>query len=253
MNCPRCGHQQTESLAECLACGVILAKAKPRPVRDSSAEPGSQTQTQTQTQAGAQPWFARGAALFLDEDCADSASLVGRAVLLVLLLPWTWTFVKSSVVSNAAGQSWLHLIDLVFHEAGHMLFLPFGAFMTTLGGSLLQLIVPLGLMGVFLFQHRDPFGAAVCWWWAGENLIDLAPYIDDARNLQLVLLGGKTGAEVEGHDWESILTTLGWLHLDHTLGRLAHAAGTIIMLTALAWGALLLLAHWQRSRTAPAE
>ncbi len=29
---------------------------------------------------------------------------------------------------------------------------------------------------------------------AGQNLIDLAPYINDARNLQLVLLGGRTGA-----------------------------------------------------------
>ena len=40
-------------------------------------------------------------------------------------------------------------------------------------------------------------------WWMGQSLTDVAPYINDARALQLVLLGGRTGAEVEGHDWES--------------------------------------------------
>ena len=70
----------------------------------------------------------------------------------------------------------------------------------------------------FLFQQDDPFGASVCVWWAGESLLDLAPYIDDARSLQLMLLGGPA-AEVEGHDWEAILMALGWLHLDHTIAN----------------------------------
>ena len=35
----------------------------------------------------------------------------------------------------------MHLINLVFHEAGHILFAPFGSFMMSLGGSLLQVIV----------------------------------------------------------------------------------------------------------------
>ena len=42
-------------------------------------------------------------------------------------------------------------------------------------------------------------------WWAGENMMDVAIYINDARALQLTLIGGQTGAEVEGHDWEHIL------------------------------------------------
>ena len=90
--------------------------------------------------------------------------------------------------------------------------------MMSLGGSLFQVIVPLVCAGAFLFQQDDPFGASVCVWWAGESLLDLAPYIDDARSLQLMLLGGPA-AEVEGHDWEAILMALGWLHLDHTIAR----------------------------------
>jgi hypothetical protein len=45
-----------------------------------------------------------------------------------------------------------------------------------------------------------------------------------SRALQLVLLGGKTGAEVEGHDWEYLLTELGLLRVDRALGLGARAA-----------------------------
>ena len=131
--------------------------------------------------------------------------------------------------------SFLHLVDLPFHEAGHVVFAPLGGFMTVLGGSLLQLIIPI-VCAVALARRDDWFGMAVCLWWAGENLIDLAPYIADARALQLPLLGGGTGAEVTGHDWEAILQTLGWLHLDRTLGMAAHVAGSVVMVGSLAFG-----------------
>jgi hypothetical protein len=187
--------------------------------------------------------------ILLREQRADPVTLIGRGVLLLLLLLWTWSLGTASIQSNKVGESFLHVINLVFHEAGHILFIPFGGFMTSLGGSLTQVLIPLALTGVFLTKHRDPFGAAATWWWTGENLLDLAPYINDARDLQLVLLGGRTGAEVEGHDWERILMSLGWLHLDHTLARLAHMAGVLIMLSALVWGVALVAAHWQRSRS----
>lgn len=136
----------------------------------------------------------------------------------------------------AASQSFLHLPNLVFHEAGHVLFGWSGQFMTVLGGSLLQLLVPLACAIAFARQ-RNLFASAICAWWAGENLLDLAPYIADARRLEMVLLGGRTGAEVEGHDWEYLLTQLGWLHLDQTIGLWAHRAGVAIMAAAIAWAA----------------
>ena len=83
----------------------------------------------------------------------------------------------------------------------------------------------------------------MCTWWAGQNLLDLAPYIADARALQLVLLGGRTGAEVEGHDWEYLLGQLGWLRFDRTIGLGAHRLGLMIMTAALIWGAIYLAKH----------
>jgi hypothetical protein len=182
--------------------------------------------------------------LLLADTPGSPERLVLRAVVTLGLIAWTWSFVRASIASNAAGQSFLHLIDLPFHEAGHILFMFFGQFLMTLGGSLTQLLVPGALTVVFLTKHRDPFGAAVTCWWFGENLLDLAPYINDARDLQLILLGGHTGAEVEGHDWERILTTLGWLHRDHSLARLAHFTGSIIMLLACGWAITLLIRQW---------
>ena len=185
----------------------------------------------------------------LDDPVAATPEWLGvRLVVLIVLVIWTWMLARASIESNAAGMSFLHLIDLPFHEAGHVIFMPLGHFLMSLGGSLMQLIVPGALTVVFLTRHRDPFGAAVTFWWLGENLLDLAPYINDARDLALVLLGGHTGAEVEGHDWEYILTTLGWLHLDHTLARMAHFAGSLIMVCACGWAINLIIRQWSSAK-----
>ena len=149
-----------------------------------------------------------------------------------------WTFALLRTPLPQLGGSFLHLINLVFHEAGHIIFAPFGGFMMTLGGSLLQVIVPLVCAWAFWFQQDDRFGAAICLWWAGESLLDLSPYIDDARSLKLMLLAGPA-AEVEGHDWEAILMSLGWLHLDHTIARIAWLSGAAVMIGALLYSFLL--------------
>ena len=166
---------------------------------------------------------------------------LGRAALLAGLLIWTVQIARAPMSQEGVSPI-LHLPNLIFHEAGHVLFGFFGRFLTVLGGSLFQFLVPVVLAVAFLRQ-KTPFGAIVCTWWAGENLVDVAPYIADARALQLVLLGGKTGAEVEGHDWEYLLTRLGWLHLDTKLGLAVNRAGLVMMIGALVWGAVFLIRH----------
>lgn len=175
-------------------------------------------------------------------------TLAGRALLWAALAAWTVAFATHGVASNYAGESALHLVNLVFHEAGHVVFSPFGRFVMVLGGSALQLLVPVGC-AVALHRSRNPFGVTVAAWWAAENLLDIAPYVHDARALRLVLLGGRTGAEVEGHDWEYLLSTLGWMRLDHTLARALHAAGLLAMSAALVWGAVLLAGQWRAARS----
>ena len=162
----------------------------------------------------------------------------GRWVLVVGLTLLTWTFVRTPLGASAL-TSFLHLPNLVFHEAGHILFMPLGRFMTVLGGSLLQVLVPIVCAAVFLRQEGNRFGAAVCAWWAGQSLVDLAPYIADARALRLVLIGGHTGAEVEGHDWEYLLTATGLMQWDVALGKTAHLTGSLAMFAAIVWAAVI--------------
>ena len=56
-----------------------------------------------------------------------------------------------------------------------------------------------------------------------------------------MLLGGKTGAEVEGHDWEYLLNALGVAHKDHTIAAVVQVIGILTMIAALAWGALVVV------------
>jgi hypothetical protein len=162
-----------------------------------------------------------------------------RVVLVLGLALWTVQFARTPLSADA-NESFLHLPDLIFHEAGHIIFSPFGRFMTVLGGSLLQVLIPI-IAAVSFVRQEEPFGTAVCAWWAGQNFVDLAPYIADARALRMTLLGGRTGAEVEGHDWEFILTQLGLTHLDRQIGMTAYGLGLLIMIGALAFAVRTIL------------
>jgi hypothetical protein len=174
-----------------------------------------------------------------ENDPSDGVTRWARIALIAGLAYWTWQFARTPL-GHDAMDSFLHLPDLVFHEAGHLIFSPFGQFMSVLGGSLMQVLIPV-VCAVAFIRQEQPFGAAICVWWAGQNLVDLAPYIADARSLQLVLLGGRTGAEVEGHDWEFILTRLRLTHLDQTIGRVTHGLGIVIMLASLGYAATMLI------------
>ena len=90
--------------------------------------------------------------------------------------------------------------------------------------------------------------SSVALWWAAESLMDVAPYINDARDMELILLGGVTGKETDGHDWNNLLTMTGLLNWDHRLAHLTYSIGILLMLASLVWGAWLLRRHAQRIR-----
>jgi hypothetical protein len=165
----------------------------------------------------------------------------GRFVLLILLVRWTCLFLIWPMRQDIVGASFLHIISIPFHEAGHVFFRPFGDLMMSLGGSLMQVLVPVMCWIAFATTSPNPFGAAVMCWWAGENLLDVAIYINDARALELILLGGHTGAEVEGHDWEHILQLTGLTLHDHQIAWTVHTVGAVMMLAGLVWGTALLV------------
>ena len=159
--------------------------------------------------------------------------------MLVLLAFWSFSLFSYDYRDGEIGASFMHNILLPIHEAGHVLFIPFGEFMTIFGGSLFQLALPWGIAIAFVVANRDNFGAAIGMWWGSISLLDLAPYIYDALHPQLILLGGHTG-EDGPHDWIYLLNRLGQLNNAQRWGATAHALGGILALAALIWAVAVL-------------
>ena len=122
----------------------------------------------------------------------------------------------------------IHGANLIFHEAGHMLFMVFGRFMGILGGSLNQILIPVMISGYF-FVKRQYFSGSVTLFWVGENFWDVSIYAHDARYTLLPLLGGEGTI----HDWNWLLTTLGWIPYTQIVGSLLYAMGTVIYIGAI--------------------
>ena len=169
----------------------------------------------------------------------DKPTFYGRCIALALLALWSWYLFTYDYRIGEIGTSFMHNILLPIHEAGHVLFMPFGNFMNILGGSLFQLLLPFGTGIAFFWINKDNFGAAIGMWWAGVSLLDLAPYIYDARHPQLILLGGHTGDDGP-HDWIYLLRVMGQLQNAQEWGAFVHLLGGILMFVTLSWAIIVL-------------
>lgn len=241
--CPKCLFRQTAAFEECPQCGVVVWKFQP-PSQEADAieDPIFQVEKPRQERPRRDGWGWLQRVLDPPRRQTGPLGFLARATLWLVLLIWGGLLILSPVSSNAVGESFLHLINLPFHEAGHLIFSPFGRFIASVGGTLGQLLVPLACGVTFLLKNRDNFAAAVSLWWLGENFLDIAPYINDARAGTLPLLGGNTGqtAPYGFHDWQFILGELDLLEYDHTLAGLAGIMGSSIMLLSLVWSGFLL-------------
>lgn len=223
--------------AACPACGVILAKVAaarrvaPRPRRASQAEPNAAL--------GLRRW------LLQVPQRVDAVRWWLRVVLLAGLAAWGVLLIGLDYRSGEIGGSFLHGPLLLFHEAGHVIFSPFGEWMMFLGGTLGQLLLPAIVAVAFLWKNRDPFGAAVGLWLLGVSLLDVAPYMHDALEPQLMLLSGSIG-EAGGHDWIYLFDSMGLRPRAQAIGALTHKLGAMVLLGALAWAAWLLVLQRRR-------
>jgi hypothetical protein len=248
MKCPKCGFEQSDDSTECRQCGVVYEKYLAIQER---AEEISMTSTASgfvieEENEQRDFWQSLSSILFSIKPEMNVFNFAGRIFIFLIIILWGLKFIFTPMETNYTGSSFLHLVNLPFHEAGHIFFRPFGQFMMTLGGSLTQLLIPFICVVVFLLKTRDAFASSVSLWWFGESMMDLAPYINDARQLTLILLGGVTGRDVEDyHDWEFILRKLGWLQYDHFLAHTAYNIGIAIMLCTFLWGGFLLFKQYR--------
>jgi len=239
--CPNCGFTPPPGAADhlCPACGLLFARWRPGrrarpPQPDWHENPLGALLVRLWTDLRDKA-SARRAELEADEPL-----VAGLRAALLVFLAWTgWRFAALNQPYGVWDHTFLHNVHLIFHEAGHILFIPFGRFMTIAGGSLMQLLVPLACLIAFLWREKpDPFGAAVCLWWLGTSFVDLSPYIGDAQSLKLMMLGGFFAEDVpDAHDWRNILYALDWLRYDRQIAEWAHWIGSALIVGGLGWGA----------------
>ncbi len=241
MNCPKCNFVQSDQNTECLKCGIVFEKYQKH--HTSTLRKGAVI-TEKGNAAEEGTFFQKF--VFFVEPKVNPFYFAGRIIIVLIIFVWGWKFILTPMATNYAGNSFLHLVNLPFHEAGHLFFQLLGRWMGSLEGTLGQLLIPIICFLVFLIKSKSPFGASVCLWWFGENFMDIAPYINDARNQELVLLGGLTGREADYgvHDWEFILNEIGLPSYDHTLAHMAHDFGIVLMFTSFVWAGYLLFKQY---------
>jgi hypothetical protein len=162
------------------------------------------------------------AQIFQPEPCAGRKARVVIAALAGAYFLW----------ATAHPDEW-RLIDglnLVIHEAGHVVFHPFGEFMMIAGGSLFQVIVPLVFAGYFYFNKKE-FSSAFVLFWVGESLLNVSVYAGDAVVMQLPLLGGDNSI----HDWNYMLDQLNLLRQTAGIAQGIRLAGTLSIIVAIVW------------------
>ncbi|MBI3791028.1 MAG: hypothetical protein HY275_09125 [Gemmatimonadetes bacterium] len=140
---------------------------------------------------------------------------------------------EGSLTSNLVAI--LGGLDFQVHEFGHLAFSIFPLFLTVLGGTLMQIGLPLAAGLLLWLKQRDWFALSFCAAWATIGIGSAATYCADARALELDLVGlggdgGQSDGPYTGHDWNYMLSTLGWLNYDLKIARVLRAVGSLLVL-----------------------
>jgi hypothetical protein len=166
----------------------------------------------------------------------SGAGLVALTVFALVLMRWMST----------DPDGYLRILDdinLVIHEAGHPLFSIFGEWPSWWGGTLMQLLVPGAIAGVFWYQ-RSALSAAFAGIWFFENFHYIAWYIADARTQELPLAGGGE------HDWATILGHHGLLAKDTAIAANVNKFGYVGIVVCLIFVAAV---YFQQRSRVPAS
>ena len=146
---------------------------------------------------------------------------VAAALLVVCHVLWGWVPVLDSA-------------NLAFHEAGHPIFGLLSNRLAVYGGTLMQLLMPAACAWE-CYRREQRYGFYTCLVWVGENLLNIARYMADARAHELPLVGGLDPADF--HDWTEILSRWGMLNQDTALAFLVRTGAISLMVWVLmrAW------------------
>ena len=95
-------------------------------------------------------------------------------------------------------------------------------------------------MLAFVYKYRNPFAGAVGPWLLGYAFINAGPYCYDAWDMKLTLVGGGTGKEIGGHDWNNLLRWTGLLAHHERIALMLDTVGEAMMIASIVWGGWML-------------
>jgi len=150
------------------------------------------------------------------------AAVAARAVLLAYL---AWEAVRQ-LRSHDFEFSLFGGVIFGVHELGHLVFAPFGEFLSVAGGSIAQIALPAAAALLFL-KRKDRYAIAVCGCWLAVSLGQLGVYVADARAESLDLV--SFSAEGAVHDWNYLLERLHLLRDDVQLGHFVKFIGWLVL------------------------
>lgn len=142
--------------------------------------------------------------------------LIPSIIIFPVALYWVLNRGEYGLIDNA---------DLVIHEAGHLFFKFFGNYIYTLGGTLMQIILP-SIILFYFFRNSYRTGMQLSLLWLGQNFVNISVYAADAQAQKLPLLGGNSVY----HDWNYLLSKIGLLQYDAAVGYFFFAIAILLFL-----------------------
>jgi hypothetical protein len=138
-------------------------------------------------------------------------------------------------------------VNFGVHELGHLVFSPFGEWITIAGGSFTQLLLPIAAAALFLHQ-KDRYAVGVCIIWLAISLADVAIYAGDARALELDLVS-MSDDDAGGHDWNYLLDSMDMLRADLAVARGMRATAFVLLVA----GSILAIKEAMKKAVIPSE
>ena len=157
----------------------------------------------------------------------------GRGYRLRLLLLAYLAFAGFKQLRNPYYLSLFDALASAMHALGHVISRPFGEVISTAGGNIMQVAVPI-IVGWLLLRWRNYFGLVVVGCWESFSLFNLATYIGDAQ-VKVFLLLNKSSNDT-WHDWEYLLVKFGLLEQDANIAIVTRFIGLVVFLVSMGLG-----------------
>lgn len=137
-------------------------------------------------------------------------TLIFKSAFILLLI-----YTSSRIYTKAVDWIFINYANVIFHEAGHVIFSFFGDFIHVFGGTLGEFLVPL-IVTIHFLINKNLYGAGFGLWWTSTAFWSISVYSRDAQAQLLPLITGNS----EDHDWTYLLGQLGILRHDQLVGNI---------------------------------